>query len=159
MSAPICPYCGATSKLVTGASVYPHKPELSELPFYRCEPCDAHVGCHPGSTRPLGIPANAELRRQRLYTHSAFDPLWRGKNAIMERGEAYAWLADTLHIDPLECHIGLFDEQTCRDAREASRSLRYRIAQMRVQLEFEERQKELKRQERKAKKAAGTIRS
>jgi hypothetical protein len=108
---PICPYCQNSSMLVTGAEVYPHRPDLVQLYFYRCQPCDAFVGCHPGSTKPLGRLANAELRRAKSAAHAAFDPLW--KQGAMHRSSAYAWLAQMLGIAGSDCHIGLFDVEMC----------------------------------------------
>lgn len=63
MGAPTCPYCGKDSVLVNGHVIYPHRPDLLEKKFYWCKPCDAYVGCHPGTANPLGRLANAELRR------------------------------------------------------------------------------------------------
>ena len=115
-----CPYCGNTAKLVTGKSVYPHLPELYGKYFYMCEPCEAWVGCHPGTKTPLGRLANMELRRLKSAAHAAFDPLWRAKirrdkcTKAHARGAGYAWLADKLGIKVDECHIGMFDESLCR---------------------------------------------
>jgi hypothetical protein len=122
MTAPICPYCGAASVLVTGADLYPHRPDLRALRFYRCARCDAHVGCHPGTTNPLGRIANAELRRAKSAAHAAFDPLW--KRDGLRRSEAYAWLAKALSIPPAECHIGMFDVDRCRATVAACRARR-----------------------------------
>src|SRR5436309_3529676 len=43
-AAPACPYCGHFARLVGGDVIYPHRPDLSELWFWQCAPCDAHVG-------------------------------------------------------------------------------------------------------------------
>lgn len=32
--------------LVTGAGIYPHRPDLKALPFWQCKACNAFVGCH-----------------------------------------------------------------------------------------------------------------
>ncbi len=106
-----CDYCGEHAELVTGRDVYPHRPDLARVRLYRCEPCGAHVGCHRGTKKPLGRLANASLRAAKMRAHAAFDPLWRG--GTMRRGEAYAWLAKALGIDIRDCHIGMFDEETC----------------------------------------------
>lgn len=120
MSNPICPYCEAMSELVTGERVYPHRPDLAKKFFYLCEDCDAYVGCHPNSRRPLGRLANAELRRWKRRVHAALDPLW--KRGSMNRSEAYEWLAGALGIPQRECHVGMFDVETCRRAVEACRA-------------------------------------
>ena len=117
MKNPTCPYCNHKSELVTGEEVYPNRPDLHLLQFYMCKPCNAYVGCHPGMKKPLGRLANEELRRQKMLTHVVFDPLWKSK--VMSRTQAYKWLADKLGIKVEDCHIGMFDEDMCRQARDA----------------------------------------
>lgn len=107
-----CPYCNRPACLVDGVMVYPHRPDLHEKKFYICPPCDAYVGCHRGTTRPLGRLANAELRLAKIAAHAAFDPLWR--NRQMTRNAAYSWLARQLGIRREDCHVGEFDIEQCR---------------------------------------------
>lgn len=107
-----CPYCHGEAVLVDGSVIYPLRPDLYEKTFYRCEPCKAYVGCHPGTTNPLGRLANAELRKAKMSAHAAFDPLWKGKKR--SRRQAYAWLAHELGIDVSRCHIGEFDIEQCQ---------------------------------------------
>lgn len=115
-----CPYCNAKAALVDGRELYPHRPDLRDKLGYQCAPCDAWVGCHPGTDRPLGRLANAELRKAKMAAHAAFDPLWKAKQRRdgcskgRARGKGYAWLADQLGIPPSECHIGMMDVATCR---------------------------------------------
>lgn len=108
---PICPYCNEFSKPVTGKEVYPHRKDLYKLSFYSCNDCSAYVGAHKGTTKPLGRLANKELRKAKSAAHRAFDPLW--KLGDMKRKEAYKWLASMLNIDGSDCHIGMFDVETC----------------------------------------------
>lgn len=78
------------------------------------------MGCHPGTTRPLGTLARKELRGLRHAAHAAFDPLWQRKAALQQvsrsvaRRAGYAWLASQLGVDRKACHIALFDEEQCR---------------------------------------------
>lgn len=60
----ICSYCNNEAKLVSGNVIYPHRPDLAYLRFWQCAPCAAYVGCHKGTTKPLGRIANAELRQE-----------------------------------------------------------------------------------------------
>jgi hypothetical protein len=113
---PLCPYCGAPSQLTTGRTIYPHRPDLAEKKFYECRPCEAYVGCHPGTDRPLGRLANAELRRWKQRVHAAFDPHWRHSHEPYARSRAYRRLADDLGIPASECHTGMFDVERCRAA-------------------------------------------
>lgn len=119
-TAPICPYCGATSVLVGGDAIYPWLTHLHHKRFWRCLACvDAYVGCHPDTDRPLGRLADAKLRLAKSHAHAVFDPIWKAKMARegCSQGEArskgYRWLAQQLGIDPKDCHIGMMDLETC----------------------------------------------
>lgn len=106
---PLCPYCGHPSLFLDDSStLYGGK---NYGPAYACRPCHAWVGCHPGTTTPLGRLANKALRRARNRAHAAFDPIW--KEGLMKRGDAYAWLADQLGIERKDCHIEMFDNAQC----------------------------------------------
>ncbi len=114
-----CPYCRGQASLVTGAVIYPHRPDLAAKHFYRCAPCEAWVGCHPGTMMPLGRLANAELRAWKSKAHEAFDPLWKRKmkKGVLQhhaRRAGYVWLAVQLGIRPKDCHVGLFDVAPCQ---------------------------------------------
>ena len=54
------------AKLVTGAIIYPHRPDLAKKYFYKCPICGEYVGCHPSSTKPLGCIPSKELRQARI---------------------------------------------------------------------------------------------
>ena len=105
---PLCPYCFELSELIDSKIVYGKSYGM----MYRCEPCEAHVGCHQGTTKALGRLANGELRRLKSRAHDSFDPIWR--KSSMTRRSAYHWLADELGITLEECHIGMFDLDTCK---------------------------------------------
>lgn len=113
-----CPYCGDQAKLVTGAVIYSHRPDLHEKKFWQCAPCGAYVGCHKPNkghgdgTRPLGRLANAELRAAKISAHACFDPIW--VMGEMARAQAYKWLASGLGIETKNCHIGMFDVEMCK---------------------------------------------
>ncbi|MCA1800508.1 MAG: DUF3268 family zinc-finger domain-containing protein [Actinobacteria bacterium] len=109
---PICPYCKGWSVQVFGDAIYPHLPDLFDRKFYLCRACDAYVGTHKKSGKPLGTLAGPMLRSMRKDLHEAFDPLW--ENGIFEsRTQAYAWLAKAMDIDPKFAHIGQFNEDQC----------------------------------------------
>lgn len=111
-----CPYCNRNAKRVGGDVIYPHRPDLYDKKFFACIPCDARVGCHSETGKPLGSLANRELRRARMLAHTYFDRLWKSATrepARMSRTEAYAWLAEKLKLPASDCHIGLFDIRLC----------------------------------------------
>lgn len=116
---PTCPYCNDAAQLVSGNAIYPHRPDLYHLRFWQCASCEAYVGCHRGTERPLGRLANAELRLAKQQAHAAFDPLWKFHTwgdgyQTMTRNAAYGWLADQLGIARAGCHIGMFDVEQCQ---------------------------------------------
>lgn len=115
----LCCYCEKPAELVTGETLYPFRPELHELLFWRCAPCLAWVGVHRGTETPLGHLANAPLRSMRNRAHQVFDPLWRikmeltGISKSQARGRAYTWLAEQMVMPTEDCHIALFGEAEC----------------------------------------------
>ena len=112
-----CIYCNEPAQLVTGKAIYPKLPTLADKQFWRCRPCLAHVGCHPGTTKPLGTLAKARLRGLRIDAHTAFDPLWHDLmrsqhlSKSKARGRAYSWLS--AQLDGQQSNISHADEDTC----------------------------------------------
>ena len=103
----ICPYCLEPAKLVDSEVIYGRSYGNSWL----CVPCDAYVGCHKGTNKPLGRLANKDLRQAKMKAHIAFDPLWKSKK--MTRREAYIFLANKLGVETKDCHIGMFSIYQC----------------------------------------------
>ncbi len=121
-----CAYCGKTAKLSMSSAHRYHGRDYG--PIWECDPCEAWVGCHPGTTKPLGRLANKELRLAKIAAHDAFDGLWRRKvqkekcSKSHARSKGYAWLAAQLGISPQQCHIGMFDVAMCRRVVEVCRN-------------------------------------
>lgn len=113
---PLCPYCGEFSKATTGKEMYPHRPDLHDLKFFKCHPCNASVGTHLKNGKPLGTLANPQTKGLRSKVHKLFDPIWRTKK--MRRNQAYTWLAEQMNIATKDCHIGMFDNAKCQQALE-----------------------------------------
>lgn len=68
------------ARLTNGAEIYPHRPDLAALPFWRCDACRNYVGCHHKTgnpTAPLGYIPNKEIRNARQHIHRILDPLWQ----------------------------------------------------------------------------------
>lgn len=109
--------CGRRSLLVVGATIYPARQDLARRMFYMCIKCQAWVGCHPGTLRPLGRLANAELRAAKQRVHAILDPLWKvAEKRGRARRHCYKRLAADLGIKPEDCHVGMFDTPTCERA-------------------------------------------
>jgi zinc-finger-containing domain len=85
------------ARLTTGAEIYPHRQDLRDLPFWRCDVCRNYVGCHhktTNPTKPLGNIPTVELRAARMRIHAVIDPLW--KSGTMKRKAIYARLSEQL---------------------------------------------------------------
>lgn len=106
-----CMECGNASRLVGGLVIYPHRPDLHAKKFWMCE-CGAYVGCHGGTTNPLGYPAGPETRRARSEAHAAFDPLWKGRKG--RRSAMYQWLAGEMGLPPHQTHISWMNAAQAR---------------------------------------------
>jgi hypothetical protein len=111
-----CPYCGKHASLIDSKEIY----RQSYGMVWACQPCDAWVGVHKNSSKnvPLGTLANAETRFARQMAHKRFDPIWqaevaKGLSKNRARTLVYAWLAEHLGIATEDCHIALFDLETC----------------------------------------------
>lgn len=104
----ICPRCGCPTMLLEASHVYGFGYQGR---IWFCLICGAYVGCHPGSTKALGTPADKATRFARRLAHQAFDPLWRSRR--MSRSGAYQWLADQMGLPPEKTHIGMFDQAQC----------------------------------------------
>jgi hypothetical protein len=82
--------CDVEARLTNGAEIYPHRGDLRELPFWKCDKCGNFVGCHhktKNRTEPLGHIPTPELRDARKKLHALIDPIWR--SGKMGRRELY----------------------------------------------------------------------
>lgn len=108
----ICNYCGRKAELVDSKEIY----GTSYGKMYLCRRCNAYVGCHKGTDRPLGRLADAELRYWKKAAHAVFDPLWRQGRFRGKRKAAYEWLAEQMELPVEQTHIGMFDIAQCKQA-------------------------------------------
>lgn len=113
----VCPYCFCNSELIKSEEIYGRDYGWLHI----CKPCNAYVGCHKDTKRPLGRLAKKELRELKKEAHLYFDKIWKLK--CLTRTEAYNWLSEQLGI-PLEyTHIGMFSEKTCKNVIEISKMI------------------------------------
>jgi len=106
-----CSYCGDEAKRVKGKALYPKHKYLWGKIYFRCEPCDAHVGTHDGTGEPLGTLANKSLRMARMDAHQAFDQMWR--EHVVHRSFAYRWLRNRMGLERA-AHVGGMTEEECQ---------------------------------------------
>ena len=107
------------ARLTNGREIYPHRDDLYGLPFWKCDACGNHVGCHHKTkdrTRPLGHIPNKEIRNARKHIHALIDPLW--KSGKLKRKDLYARISKQIGWEYHTAKIRNIDE-----AREV-----YRIA-------------------------------
>lgn len=109
MAKMICPYCNKEAVWTENKTVYGRNYGKSVMCYY-CKPCDAYVGCHQNTRKPLGTMANKELREWRKKAHAVIDPLW--KNNGMKRREVYLMLKRKIGR---EIHVGESDIETCKE--------------------------------------------
>lgn len=105
----VCDCChNRTAKLVNNKVVYGSS--YGSWPFaWYCEECEAAVGCHRNTFKPIGKLATKETRHLRAKAHGVFDKMWR--SAAKSRGQAYAWLSDKLNIPAEQCHMGMLSDE------------------------------------------------
>lgn len=98
-----CPYCKSQDiQLMTITDFYKGNFK-KEGYLYVCLNCKARVGCHKGTTEPLGCLADDELRKMKIEIHSIIDQLWGSKN---ERKSIYNVLGNR-YGHPF--HVGYLD--------------------------------------------------
>lgn len=116
-----CCACGkdVDARLTNGAEVYPHRPDLADIPRWRCDDCGNHVGTHHKTktpTKPLGNIPSAEIKKARIKIHQLIDPVWQ--SGRMKRSTLYASMSKQLGY---KYHTG--EIRTVEEARKI-----YRIA-------------------------------
>ena len=92
-------YCCGCKKdviasLVDGSIIYPHRQDLYHLQFWICPDCRCYVGCHKGTSNPLGHIPTQKIMNARKHIHSILDPLW--KSGKYKRSELYKIISDKI---------------------------------------------------------------
>ena len=122
MANKLCPYCGSFVEFKDSSVVY----GISYGMIYICSnypKCDAYVGVHKGTNKPLGSLARRYLRELRKECHEKFDTYWKGKGKDIQetrevRKDSYRWLASVMGISRKKAHIAKFDENQCLELLE-----------------------------------------
>ncbi|AUG88373.1 hypothetical protein PQC39_gp009 [Vibrio phage Vp_R1] len=106
-----CCECGTevVARLTNGKEVYPHREDLFNLPFWKCD-CGNFVGCHyktDNPTKPLGCIPNPEIKKARGHIHALLDPIW--ESGKITRTGLYKRLSDKLgykyHTAEIKCIV------------------------------------------------------
>lgn len=108
-----CCACGSDvdARLTDGAECYPHRPDLADIPRWKCDGCGNHVGTHHKTadrTRPLGNIPSPELKKARMHIHALIDPAWKSKR--IRRGRLYELISDELGYQYHTAEIKTIDE-------------------------------------------------
>lgn len=114
--------CDVQARLTNGKEIYPHRPDLYQLPFWRCDSCKCHVGCHhktDNPTRPLGCIPTGAIVNMRKRIHAVIDPLW--KPDVRTRRVIYSKLSAVLGRRYHTADLRTMEE--CRLILEAARAL------------------------------------
>ena len=85
------------ARLTDGRERYSHRPDLADLPFWKCDTCKNYVGCHhktANRTSPLVCIATPEILDARKKIHALLDPLWKSEK--IKRGQAYAFVTNRM---------------------------------------------------------------
>ncbi len=85
------------ARLTDGVEIYPHRSDLYNLPFWKCDRCGNFVGCHhktKNNTRPLGCIPTPEIKNARKEIHKILDPIW--KSGRVDRKTLYAAISEHL---------------------------------------------------------------
>jgi len=111
-----CPYCNKPAEWVANKEVYGKNYGKSYM-IWLCKPCDAYVGCHNNTNKPLGTIANRELRQWRRtakeeWINSKLDGNWKNKKL---RSKGYQWLGD---LFGKEFHFGESTIEDCKKVLE-----------------------------------------
>jgi hypothetical protein len=84
--------------LTDGREIYPHRSDLGDLPFWKCDKCGNYVGCHHKTrnrTRPLGVIPTKELRRLRQEIHKKLAVI---EDYGMTRNQIYAHMTSSMRL-------------------------------------------------------------
>lgn len=108
-----CPYCGSPVVFRSADGIY--HTNSNQTMLYVCShypECDAYVRVQNGTRIPIGSMANKKLRSLRKTAHDYFDQLYQ--SGLMEKQEAYQWLAGLIGAPLSEAHIGYLGEYYCK---------------------------------------------
>lgn len=99
------------ARLTDGSEIYPHRSDLYDLPFLKCDSCGQCVGCHHKTsdrTKPLGVIPSPAIKDKRQQIHKLIDPTWQ--TGRVRRGDIYKMLRESLGREYHTAHIKTTEE-------------------------------------------------
>lgn len=111
--APMCPDCNMPMIRIT-SSVHRDRAGKAKM-FWKCINawCTYRVSAHP-SGRPVGIPANVEMRQARIQLHDTMAKKFFGRpwkeSTKQQRNEVYMWMK--MHAP--KPHVGWMTLEECK---------------------------------------------
>lgn len=103
------------ARLTDGAEIYPHRSDLHNLTFWKCDTCKNYVGCHHKTgnpTNPLGNIPSPEIRKARRHIHRILDPLW--ESGRYKRSQLYAMISEACGLKNYHtAHLRTLEECRC----------------------------------------------
>ena len=129
-----CPYCGSSVKFRSADGI-------NHTMLYVCShypECDSYVRVHDGTRIPVGSMANKKLRTLRKTAHEYFDQLYQ--SGLMDKQEAYQWLANLISAPLSEAHIGYLGEYYCQVVIDECRKLLQRNCSGKLEIYLENRE-------------------
>jgi hypothetical protein len=99
------------ARLTNGKEIYPHRKDLFNLPFWKCDICGNYLGCHhktKNRTNPLGVIPNKELKNARMHIHAILDPLW--KEGKIARDKIYSKISNAIGTEYHTANIKTIEE-------------------------------------------------
>ena len=117
------------ARITCGKEIYPHRADLHDLKFWKCDICKNHVGCHANSNnKPLGCIATPEIKKERMRIHKIIDPLW--KNGLLSRKTLYAMISEKTGVCYHTANIKSIEQAVFIQeiAKEIAKSIRERAA-------------------------------
>ena len=108
-----CCGCGkeVEARLTNGTEIYPHRSDLADLPFWKCDTCHNYVGCHHKTkdrTKPLGCIPTAHIRNARSQIHALIDTVCEEKR--LTKTKVYKALSRNLGYEYHSGNISSMEE-------------------------------------------------
>lgn len=115
----VCPYCHSRMIVKKIGDLDPLSPKADQLicvceHYYDTCTCSVKVKMKKGKMLMLGVPADENLKSLRTEAHYYLDYLVDFN--ILQKNDAYQWLANNIGILDGQMHFSMLREERCRNA-------------------------------------------